>query len=168
MEDTFVDFEGEEKSAEPVTISDIFNTNCGDKHKFIEDHLYIIFKDFTTKRGLVYNVLNSEGEYALLCQLCKHKSPDQIKKILSGKGDIEPTVLKAQYADKFVNYICQYVSGSEHYKYIHAIAPFIYDVWNSKLTNTVFLCYYKQFGDLVKCPTSSFDLYSLWNGILKM
>jgi hypothetical protein len=166
MDNTFVDFEGEEKSDELDAISDIFDMICIDKHKYIEDNLYVIFKDFTTKCGLTYNVLNSEAEYTLLCQLCKHKSPEQIKRILNGKGEIEPTVLKAQYADKFVNYICRYVSGNDQYKYIHAIAPFIYDVWNSKLTNTVFLCYYKQFGDLVKCPTSSYELYSLWNGIL--
>ena len=53
----------------------------------------------------------------------------------------------------------------EEYRYIHALAPFILDVWNMTNTNGIFLCYHKNFGELVNCPISVEKLFGLWNKI---
>lgn len=53
--------------------------------------------------------------------------------------------------------------GTQSNRLMHAIGPYMYDVWNCRCSDSNFLCYYKDFGDLTRIPTRTKDLFKLWD-----
>lgn len=41
---------------------------------------------------------------------------------------------------------------NNEYKIIHAICPYVLDIWNVVYNHRILLCYYKYFGELTKSP----------------
>ena len=137
--------------------------NCAFKSKKMNEHLTELFELFKTKKG-IKNVITSNP---ILLNLCKDKSPGEVFCTLDGQRGFMPCMLPANFADKLLDQCLATVSSDKQYKYIHAIAPFIFDVWNMPQKHGVLECYYKDTGSLEKCPNKLEDLHDLWNRSIK-
>jgi hypothetical protein len=111
-------------------------------------------KRFCIKRHLKHRFLK-QSEFKLLLTSCKQKSPLEISLTLDGFRDFPPTILLAKQADALLlQSQTESLANSENlYKFIHAICPFVVDPWNYQTNHSVLLCYYKDFGELIKCPS---------------
>src|SRR5438876_392855 len=67
------------------------------------------------------------------------------------------------FSEQLVNQSYQGININDKYRYIHAIAPFIFDVWNMSNNHNELTCYYKDMGDLKTCPKSLAELCNLWD-----
>lgn len=129
--------------------------------------MYELFNEIWNKeyKFLTINKLN------ILSNLVKEKNSGEIYAILQGYiCDWFPTILMANEADTLLNTIAEYkFNGNNNhesmYKYVHAICPFVCDIWNIKNQNSVLLCYYTNFGEM-SCPSTLKSLFSLWTRII--
>jgi len=126
----------------------------------INDHLEEIFKYFKTSTGIENKLIKNVNEFKIILNNCKDKSSGELFCILDGQRDFFPCMLPAKYAVQLLDQCTQNVTDS--WRYIHAIPPFIYDVWNFPDKYSVLDCYYRDFGDLNKCPNDTKALYQLW------
>lgn len=146
-----------------LTIKQILDLpDCPFKGIQINDHLEEIFNDFKTKTGIKYKLIKNVNEFKILLNQCKDKSSGEIFCILDGQRNFVFCSLPAKFADQLLDQCMQSNVDPHEYRYVHAIAPFIYDIWNFPSKNSVLDCYYREFGELNKCPSNIKDLYSLW------
>lgn len=132
--------------------------NSGFKGKKMNEHLNELFALFKAEK-CIKNIITSNP---ILLNLCKDKSPGEVFCTLDGQRGFIPCMLPATFADKLLDQCIETVSSDKQYKYIHAIAPFILDVWNMPQKHGVLECYYKDTGSLRKCPNNLEELHSLW------
>ena len=93
--------------------------------------------------------------------MCKDQSSGEIKVIILGLIGFPPYILLEKHDDRLLSIILDNKKNDgTQYMYIHTLAPFILDVWNMQNSNRVFLCYYKNFGELINCPISSEKLFA--------
>lgn len=124
-----------------------------------------IYEAFQTIMNIP-NVLITNSQFKILMNLCFDKTPEEIYDIFKGKKDFVACVLRAKQADKLFSAISD-DKGEINYKYIHAIAPFILDVWNCNTRDGVFVCYYKDIEQPNKCPHDLLKLYKIWSEMKK-
>ncbi len=150
-----------------LTFEDVLDLpECDIKGELLELNLEKVFQLYKFKGDLKHIVLKDENMFKILLKICKNLSAKNIKKIFKGKTGFPPYILFAKHADQLLSQsLDNNISEEEQYEYIHAIAPYILDVWNMKNKNNVFLCYFKLGGDLTKCPNKVSFLFELWNRI---
>lgn len=137
------------------------------KSKLIDHNIASIFKLFKKENKIKFKLIKSETEFKIILNLCKNKNSNEIFLLLNGLTDIlRPSVLYAKHADILLTQ-CFESKKDEQFKYIHSICPYIIDIWNIKNNNQVLLCYYKDFGELVRCPTNIDRLIMLWSRMIK-
>lgn len=124
----------------------------------MNEHLEEIFEYFRLGSGMRNKLLKNKQ----LLELCKNKTSGQIVCILDGQTNFPPVLLPANYADLLLSQVLA-DNQANQYKYIHAICPFVYDLWNIKTNNNVLKCYHTHFGELIKCPNSFTELTDLWS-----
>lgn len=132
----------------------------------IENHLEEIFNYFKTANGIKNKLIKNINEFKILLNSCKDKSSGEIFCILDGQRDFSSCMLPAKYAVQLLDQSIQN-AVTDSYKYIHAIAPFIYDIWNFPGKYSVLDCYYRDFGDLNKCPNDLKYLCQLWGRCIR-
>jgi len=127
---------------------------------FITDSVVDIFK----KQKYPFEILTKHRFKVWLNLLLKHDEfPSEhiiIKFIHSyiNRDFAKPCALLATQADTLFLALKSIISDDNLYRYIHEIAPFIVNVWDSMFSDNVFLCYYKDFGELTDAPLSINDL----------
>jgi len=129
----------------------------------LNDNLEIVFEQYKKGTGLKTKVLKNEGMFKQLLLLGKGKSSGEIFRILDGQTDFPPVLLLAKYADQLLSQMFADNNDKDHWKYVHAICPFVFDLWNIKTNNMVLKCYHTHFGELVRCPGNVVELFRLWN-----
>lgn len=132
------------------------------KSQQMNKHLEEIFDHYKMTNNLKQKLIKNVNEFKILLNQCKNKSPGEVFCILDGQRDFPVCSLLAKHADQLLNDCMAPVSESHKYRYVHAIAPFIYDIWNTTCTSGVLLCYYKDFGSLTSCPNNHKTLFGLW------
>lgn len=147
-----------------LTIDQILNLiNCPFKSQQMNNNIINIYDYYKQINNRKHKILKSKNEFKLLMNLCKDKSSGEVYCILDGFRDFNSVLLSAKYADKLLIQFNEKTNTNSYYRYIHAIAPFIFDIWNTNNKNNVFLCYFKDFGALTSCPNSDKKLFELWN-----
>mgnify|MGYP001352881531 CR=1 FL=1 len=114
--------------------------------------LYRARNKLVKMRSMFYNLL----------VMCREKSSAEIYAILAGYRDTEPIFLTSRHARALLLAISE-DDGSINYKYVHAIAPFVYDIWNLSNVDSVLDCYYRDFGKLTECPSTHQKFFSIWS-----
>lgn len=146
-----------------INLADIYDLpNSEAKSRLMDANIHKIFDIWQTTFNKKYTIINSSNKYEILKNVCRNASPSEITKHINGLFGV-PCKIMAKYADSLFREIVDSKPDSVQYHYIHAIAPYILDVWNSSYNHGVFLCYYKDFGDLNRCPMDVDRIYSLWN-----
>lgn len=114
--------------------------------------------------------VNGEIENDTLIESLKaSSSAQQVYFILNGKSNYSTiknvhSLVKATDAD----YLLAYWEGRDkqlHSSYIHVLCPHVYDVWNMRCDESVFLCYYQEYGALRVIPNTTSKLFELWNRV---
>jgi len=151
-----------------LSIEQIINLpKCSFKSKQINEHLEEIYDVYKIKKGLQNKLIKNINLFKTILNICKGKTPQEIFTILDGQTDYCcACLLPYKYADQLLEQSlenCPKELENNKYKYVHAIAPFYFDVWNSQYKDSVFECYYKNLGQLTRCPTEISHLYELWN-----
>jgi hypothetical protein len=120
--------------------------------------LNIIAEDYLKKYNKKWILIDTQSDYNSIKYVCKSLNDKVLKKFLYNNG--EPFIFSAEFADKmFIDIVNK---DREKYEYMHVIACHIYDIWNIKYDDPVFLCYHKNFGDL-KIQPSEEEIYLIWN-----
>lgn len=149
-----------------LSVDDILKLpDCKFKGVKMNEKIYEIFDRYCAEKKIKHQFLASENHFKLLLNLCKNQSSGEIFCILDGHRDLPPTVLYAHQADKLLEQIFSENDDKETWRYVHAVARFVFDVWNMKCKDGVFMCYWQDFGELRSCPSSYNKLKDLWNRI---
>ena len=133
----------------------------------MSERLEEVFEYYKTKNNLKHKLIKNINEFKILQNLCKNASSGEIYCILNGQRDYHICVLPAKYADQLLDQCMETCTSENQYKYIHAIAPFIFDVWNLPSKHAVLDCYYREFGNFTKCPNSSEKLFETWGRCIR-
>lgn len=148
----------------PVTLDDIYSLpKCSFKGLMLQKNLIDIYERYKKENDFPFTMLLNETKFKALKNICKGKSSKEIFMTLNGNRDFEPTLLPARFADELLAQTLENIPKDNQWKYIHSIGPFIFDVWNTRARDSVFICYYKNMGDLIKCPNDEKELFELWN-----
>lgn len=147
-----------------LSMTDIIKLpNCDFKGKKLNEILEELFETFMKTRDHEFKLVKTKNMRETLINMCKNKTPNEIKGILNGNNDFFGCFIYARDADIILN---QFISSNKYIdvsEIINAVCPFVIDVWNLVNDHSVLLCYYKDFGDLVKCPNDEKRLYELWS-----
>lgn len=143
--------------------------DCMIKSKLLERRIYDIYQIYKEQKHLKNKLMMTDKLNNTLLEQCKNKSPTEIRNIINGKTDFPPVMLFAKHADLL---LAQCVAFNDnHYdnsNYVHAVCPYVVDPWNFVNNDSVLLCYYKQFGELDKCPMNIKTIYNIWSSALGM
>jgi len=159
-----------------LSLADICELPAGSfKRMKIEENLMGFFQMYKENiKSLIY-LINSDGKFSTLENICRDKSPNDIRRILCGRNDDfipYPIMITAKYADKLFSNIEKELekfntnsNSDDMYKkkvqYIHTISPYVFDVWNMKYSDGTFRCYWQEFGEM-RCPNNIDELFCLW------
>ena len=150
-------------NASNMTVKEILELpSCHFKSECMQLHLVKFFDLFKGATKIKHTIITNPTEFHLLLTLCRGLKPDKIHHTLNGKLDFKPCILPAKYANQLLDECMNGDIESEKYKYIHAIGPFILDPWNMPNANNVFVCYYKEAGNLTKCQNNHESLFGMW------
>ena len=151
-----------------LSIDQILNLpDCEFKRKLIEDNLENLFEIFVKETKINHKLLKNPAEFKILLNLCKNKTSGEIYAILNGYREFFPCFLPAKFADELITQSIENIKDDEKGQFVHAIAPFIFNIWNIYTRISLLDCYYRDFGDLNKCPKNYQKLYTLWYRAIK-
>lgn len=146
-----------------LTIDQILNLPISKfKGNMMSKNIELIFDFYKNQRNRKHKLLKNVNEFNILLNLCKGKSSGEIYCILDGYRDFNQVLLLAKFADQLLGQCLENIDSEKQYMYVHAIAPFIFDVWNTSRLHHVLECYYKDLGSLTTCPNSEKTLFELW------
>lgn len=149
-------------SDKDLSLNEILDLPDSDfKGRMMNNMLDEILSTYLATNNLKSQPIKSEHFFKFFLGIIKNKSAFEIKEILTGKTEyFTPCILTAKQADRLLDQLK--ISNKLDSQYIHAICPYVIDIWNIKNNHNVLLCYYKDFGELVKCPNRIAVLRSLW------
>ena len=152
-----LEYEGKEVSLDEI----IAMPRCAFKSAMINNHLVDFFEKYKVETNQTDAILvKTQPMLTNIINVCKGKPSGEVLAILDGLRDMPKIFLYAKDAEKLLAAVIEAAKNvsktvKEHdkylyedYKYIHAIAPYILDVWNTTDTNGVLACYYKDTGSL--------------------
>jgi len=123
-----------------------------------ENDLLIHVENYKKKYHLNHKLLDNK-QFVMLKKQCENKSSNEIYLILNGFYDFPKIILYARQADELLTMIYKVlIIRDDIIDYIHAICKHVIDPWNLTFDNSVLECYYKDLGQLTKCPTKIKDL----------
>lgn len=136
-------FYGTEKADNKCSLC--FNQNAYKKVFDIEEiHLmdyYELYQQFSDDN---HNIITDQN-FKILMKLSKNQPSRYIARLLDGELQNFPqSVLYAKQGDELLAQCFAYSSEENHWRYIHAVCPFVLDVWNMKTNKSVLECYYKD------------------------
>jgi hypothetical protein len=132
------------------------------KSKKMDENLEALFNLYKLKNSIQNSLIKNQNLFESLLKSCKGKHSGEVFCILDGQKDSKPVMLYANQAKQLLDQMYNSYDD-ESWKYIHAIAPFIFDVWNILPDYNILECYYKDLGSLTECPKSLDDLHKLWD-----
>ena len=151
-----------ESKTKEINITDIYELPHSEtKSRLMEANIHKIFAQWQTTSKTEHIIINNSNRYKILKNVCMNATPNSMSNSLNNLFGL-PCKLKAKYADMFLTEIVDSKPVIYQHHYIHTIAPYIFDIWNTTYNNSTFLCYYKDFGELNMCPTNVDRLYSIW------
>jgi len=134
------------------------------KSDLMTANLAELYTRYKKKKHLRHKLLVTQTEFNLLKSLCSGKNSGEVFVILDGHRDFPAVIMPANFAIQLLDEIVK--GPDESWRYEHAIASFVLDIWNVP-SKTIIGCYYQNTGSLVRCPNDIKKLYELWDRLRK-
>ena len=155
------------KAGVTLNITDILNLpQSSFKGRLLQENINDVYKHYQTIKfselAPKREIIQTDNKAKALVAACSGKDSGEIFAILDGHRDFPKCLLLAKYAYVLLVQCFKNTDETKRYTYIHAIAPFVLDIWNFPSEFGVLDCYYRQFGELNKCPIDQKKIYNLW------
>lgn len=148
-----------------MTLNDIINLPTSPfKSEMMTANLAELYNDYKNRLHLRHKLLTNPTEFNLLKNLCQGKNSGEVFVILDGLREFPAVILPASYANQLLDEIVK--GPDDKWRYEHAISSFVLDIWNMN-DGHIINCYYKDTGNITKCPQNIVKLYQLWYRIVK-
>lgn len=148
-----------------MTLEDVINLpNSPFKSELMTANLAELFTDYKNKKNIKHKLLVKTTEFNLLKSLCMGKNSGEVFAILDGRREFPAVIMPASFANQLLDEIVK--GPDDKFRYEHAISSFVLDIWNMQ-NGQIISCYYKDTGDIYRCPNSITKLYELWNRLIK-
>jgi hypothetical protein len=129
-----------------------------------DSDLIELFNEYK-KENHIKNSFIDNSHFASIKNIIINKKCGDIYAMLCGLSEIPPAVLWAKQADQLLTEIFSKTPINDRYTFIHAICQFVIDPWNFTTNDMVLLCYYKDFGDLIRNPLFKSKIVKYWTKI---
>ena len=155
----------DEYDVDKMTLVDVINLpDSIFKSELMTANLAELYNSCKNIRNYRHKLLVNNTEFNLLKHLCSGKYSGEIFAILDGKANFPAVILPASFANQLLDEIVK--GPDERWRYEHAIASFVLDIWNIQ-DGQILACYYKNTGTLVRCPNDIGTLIGLWNRLIE-
>jgi len=146
-----------------LTIEEILELPSGAlKSLQMNKNLEFIYQLFAKTNNIKNKLVKNINQFKILKNICNNVTAEEVFCILDGNRGFSPCLLPANYADELLEQCFTNNSQFPKHKYIHAIAPFIFDIWNVSNKYSTLNCYYKDIDFPKKCPNDIDKLFKIW------
>jgi len=147
-----------------MTLADVVNLPSSVfKSELMTANLAELYNAYKNIKKNKHKLLVTNTEFELLKKLCYGKQSGEVFAVLDGLHDFPAVILPASFANQLLDEIIK--GPDERWRYEHAVAPFVLDIWNMQ-NGQIIGCYYNNF-DLKRCPNDINKLFGLWDGLVK-